>query len=64
MQLIQIGEPVVPTVQLMIEQMAARQFSEIEQLKQAALAKESQRKLRLARGRRCEQRTSFRLLTA
>jgi len=50
MQLIQIGEPVIPTVQLFIEQMAARQFSEIEQLKQSAFARQAARKLRASKG--------------
>jgi len=57
MQLIQIGEPVVPTVQLLIEQMASRQHSEIEQLKQAALAEYAARRARaprVARRTRCE----------
>lgn len=46
MQLIQVGKPVISTVQRMIEQMAARQFSEIEQLKQAVLAKDAARRAR------------------
>jgi hypothetical protein len=40
MQLIQIGQPSSPTILQFIEQMAARQFAEIEQLKQAALARD------------------------
>jgi hypothetical protein len=39
MQLIQIGGPVVLTIQQLIERMAAQQSSEIEQLKRAALEK-------------------------
>jgi HPt (histidine-containing phosphotransfer) domain-containing protein len=57
MQLIQIGDPVVPTVQLMIQQMAARQHSEIEQLKQAALANDDARlehTVKVARRPRCK----------
>jgi HPt (histidine-containing phosphotransfer) domain-containing protein len=57
MQLIQIGDPVVPTVQLMIQQMAARQHSEIEQLKQAALANDDARlehTAKVARRPRCK----------
>jgi hypothetical protein len=67
MQLIQIGVLVVPTVQLIIEQMAARQYSEIEQLKPAALARESPSKSQLAQRRRCKQlgrRTGLRNLAA
>jgi hypothetical protein len=37
MELIQIGQPPVLTLQQLIEQMAARQSAEIELLKQAAL---------------------------
>jgi len=48
MQLIQIGQPLVATVQQFIEQMAARQSAEIEQLKQAALAREAAHKRRRA----------------
>jgi hypothetical protein len=44
MQLIQIGEPKVPTIQQLIDQMASRQFDEIEQLKQAALARDATRR--------------------
>jgi hypothetical protein len=36
MQLIQIGQPASLTIQQLIEQMAAQEYSEIEQLKQAA----------------------------
>jgi hypothetical protein len=67
MQLIQIGEPHIPTIQQLIEQMAARQFDEIEQLKQAAIAKESHKQSRLAQRRRCKQharQTSLRNLAA
>ncbi len=39
MQLIQIGQSPILTVHQMIDQMAVRQFSEIEELKQAALAR-------------------------
>ena len=39
MNLVQIGQPSVVTVQQFIEQMAAVQSAEIEQLKQAALAR-------------------------
>lgn len=49
MQLIQIGEPLIPTIQQLIDQMAARQSSEIEELKQAALAKEASRRARTPR---------------
>jgi hypothetical protein len=39
MQLIQIGQPAGLTIQQLIEQMAARQCAEIEQLKREALEK-------------------------
>jgi len=55
MQLIQIGEPNIPTIQQLIDEMAARQLDEIEQLKRAALAKESRRKSRVPQRRRCKQ---------
>jgi hypothetical protein len=57
MQLIQIGEPLIPTIQQLIDQMSARQWSEIEELKQAALAKDAARRARaprVARRRQCK----------
>jgi hypothetical protein len=62
MQLIQIGQPLSVTLQQLIEQMAAQQSAEIEQLKQAALEKHAASRLRVrgkrplaARRIRCEQ---------
>ena len=62
MQLIQIGEPTSTTLHQLIEQMAAQQSSEIEQLKRAALEKHATssrrvtaRRRYVARRARCEQ---------
>ena len=44
MNLIQIGQPIILTVQQLIEQMAAHQSAEIEQLKQAATARQAEKR--------------------
>jgi hypothetical protein len=46
MQLIQIGQTPAMTLQQLIEEMGARQFAEIEQLKQAALERHAAAQLR------------------
>ena len=51
MQLIQIGEVKQKTVLDLVQEMAARQFAEIEQLKHASLA--AAREGRRVRRRRC-----------
>ena len=51
MQLIQIGEMKQKTVLDLVQEMAARQFAEIEQLKRASL--NSSRRPRSIRRRRC-----------
>ena len=43
MELVQIGRPATVTFQQLIEQMAAQQCAEIEQLRQDALARQSAR---------------------
>jgi hypothetical protein len=52
MQLIQIGEVKHKTVLELVQEMAARQFAEIEQLKRASL--KAARKGRKLRRQRCE----------
>ena len=51
MQLIQIGEVKQKTVLDLVQEMAARQFAEIEQLKRARLSAASE--TRILRRRRC-----------
>jgi hypothetical protein len=46
MQLIQIGQPAALTIQQLIEQMADQQVAEIEQLRQAAIARQATATLR------------------
>ena len=52
MQLIQIGEIKQKTIMDLIQEMAASQFSEIEQLKAAARSRAKSRRLRRT-GQRC-----------
>lgn len=52
MQLIQIGQSPAKTLQQLIEEMAAVQTAEIEQLKQAALARHAAAQLRRKAGTR------------
>jgi hypothetical protein len=54
MQLIQIGEVKQKTVLELVQEMAARQFAEIEQLKRASLA--AARPIQRYRTRRCTAR--------
>jgi hypothetical protein len=56
MQLIQIGGPVVLTIQQLIEQMAAQQSADIETLKQTALEKNAAATRRVRVRRRCSVR--------
>ena len=61
MQLIQIGQPASFTIQQLIEQMAAEQSAEIVQLRQTALAHQSEqqaRRVAAARTRRYRQSSS------
>ncbi len=47
MQLVQIGETRGKTIMDLIQELASRQYAEVEQLKRSALEKESRRKSRL-----------------